>query len=584
MERIGAYRVERLLGVGSFATVWLAYDPMLDIRVAIKVLAENWHHDVRVRERFLDEARLLRQLEDDRLVRVRLVGELPDGRPYTVLDWADGGSLRERLASGPLPVTTALDLLAEIAAGVAVLHRHRVVHRDLSPGNILFRSTADGERVLIADLGLAKALAAASGLTMRAGTPGFMAPEQDDALAIVDERADVYALGQLGRRLLAPSAPDAEPTAAAAVDAGPSASGADVGPPASGAGVGPPDAAVITVGLPAAGPARRADGVAGAATGSVLPVRVPPAVAVVLRRATASRPSDRYPDAEAFRTALLEAVRRSSGPINPGTGPEPTPAHGPHRADDPAPAPADPVPSVPARAAPASAVPASAVPARAASASAVPTREVPAREVPARAGSVYAGSVAAVPVGAGRSPWVRAVALTVVLVAAAGAVAADSATPSGTATSGPLTVVLPDGWRATGTGWAGRYDASGRLEPALVISPEPRRWATDPRVPGAFLGLSVTARHTDPATFVAAQPHANCAPSPPRRVRRGGLDWVVARFDCPYGRPVLVEAAARGTAGLLYAQVVPPPGAGDEFVDALLDGVRTRRQVIARQP
>ncbi|MCZ7419749.1 serine/threonine-protein kinase [Verrucosispora sp. WMMA2121] len=449
--RIGAYRVERLLGVGSFATVWLAYDPALEVRVAIKVLAENWHHDVRVRERFLDEARLLRRMEDDRLVRVRLVGELADGRPYTVLDWADGGSLRERLAAGPLPVATALDLLAEIAAGVAVLHRHRVVHRDLTPGNILFRSTADGERVVIADLGLAKALAVASGLTMRAGTPGYMAPEQDDPLAVVDERADVYALGRLGRQLLAHP--------------------------------------------------------------------VPQPVAAALRRATATRPDDRYPDAEAFRTALLAAARQTRDPTNPSTGQWPAPAPGTHGADAPV--------------------------------AAAPTR------------------------------WLRAVALTVILVAAAGTVSADSATPSGTARSGPLSVVLPAGWRAAGTGWAGRYDASGRLEPAMVISPEPRRWATDPSVPGAFLGLSVTARHTDPGTFVAAQPHADCAPSPPRRVRRAGLDWVVARFDCPYGRPVLVEAAARAPTGLLYAQVVPPPGAGDEFVDTLLDGVRTRRPVIA---
>ncbi|MEW2332713.1 protein kinase [Micromonospora chersina] len=169
--RIGTYRVERLLGAGSFATVWLAYDPALDGRVAIKVLAENWSHDLRVRERFLDEARLLRRLDHDRLVRVHTVGELPDGRPYAVLAWADGGSLRDRLARGPLPAAAAVALLDEIAAGVAVLHRHGVVHRDLTPGNILFRSGPGGERVLVADLGLAKALAAASGLTARGGDP-----------------------------------------------------------------------------------------------------------------------------------------------------------------------------------------------------------------------------------------------------------------------------------------------------------------------------------------------------------------------------------------------------------------------------
>lgn len=193
-ERIGRYRIERMLGVGSFATVWLGHDEVLDARVAIKVLADNWSHDLRIRERFVEEARLLWRLEDERLVRVHAFDELPDGRPYAVLAWADGGSLRDRLGSGPPPVDRSLWLLAEIAAGVQVLHDAQIVHRDLTPGNVLFRSRQAGEeQVLVADLGLAKELAAASGLTARAGTPGFMAPEQDHPLATVDRRADVYA-------------------------------------------------------------------------------------------------------------------------------------------------------------------------------------------------------------------------------------------------------------------------------------------------------------------------------------------------------------------------------------------------------
>ena len=138
-------------------------------------------------------------------MRVHSLGELPDGRPYLVMAWAEGGSLRDRLAAGPLPVRTAIALLREICAGVAVLHDHGIVHRDLTPGNVLFRSDRAGrgaDQVIIADLGLAKALAAASGLTARAGTPGYMAPEQDDPLAVVDRRADVYGLGRLGVRLL----------------------------------------------------------------------------------------------------------------------------------------------------------------------------------------------------------------------------------------------------------------------------------------------------------------------------------------------------------------------------------------------
>ena len=106
--QIGSYRIERLLGAGSFATVWVGHDASLDARVAIKVLADNWSHDLPIRERFLDEARMLWRLDHERIVRVHGLGELGDGRPYLVMAWADGGSLRERLDTGPIPVATAL--------------------------------------------------------------------------------------------------------------------------------------------------------------------------------------------------------------------------------------------------------------------------------------------------------------------------------------------------------------------------------------------------------------------------------------------------------------------------------------------
>ena len=91
-------------------------------------------------------------------------------------------------------------------------------------------------------------------------------------------------------------------------------------------------------------------------------------------------------------------------------------------------------------------------------------------------------------------------------------------------------MILPAGWRAEGAGWAGQYGDDGELEPALVISPDPRSWAADPALPGAFVGLSTgTAARTGPAGFLAERPHADCAPrrarlpAGRRRVDRGDV-------------------------------------------------------------
>ncbi|MEV4619516.1 serine/threonine-protein kinase [Asanoa sp. NPDC049573] len=442
--RIGSYRVERLLGTGSFAMVWLGHDPSLDARVAIKVLAENWSHDLRVRERFLDEARLLWRLDDERVIRVHSLGELPDGRPYMVMAWADGGSLRDRLAAGPIRSAAALWVLREVAAGVAVLHATGIVHRDLTPGNVLFRSTGaragrPAEQVVIADLGLAKALAAASGLTARAGTPGYMAPEQDDPLAVVDARADVYGLGRLGARLLTVS------------------------------------------------------------TGQRVRLRagVPPGVAGVLRRATAVRPTDRFRDAAAFAAAFDAA-----------TG----------------------------------------------------TRDPSALR--RRRGIVTAGAV-----------------LVATGVAAGLSGDAGPAWPAEIASdrSGRIAVTLPPGWRGVAADWPDPLTPAGGRQPALMVSPAPAVWRTDPRIPGAFVGLSRA--DTTPAAYVADHPHPRCVAAPTRTVRRAGVDWVVAAYSaCPGPKATIVEAAGRGlgTAGLVYVQVVPPAGGGPEFVDALLSGIRVR--------
>ncbi|MBO2449401.1 protein kinase [Actinomadura barringtoniae] len=198
----GRYRIDRMLGTGGFATVWLGHDDELDSPVAIKILADHWAQRSDVRERFVQEARLLRQVDSHQLVQVFDIGELDDGRPYFVMSYADRGTLEERLAAGPLPLSEALGAAQAIARGVQALHSRDIVHRDLKPSNVLIRSTAGGERFMISDLGIARTGDRISSLTMPAGSPGYMAPEQAQIDGAPDARADVFGLGALTYHML----------------------------------------------------------------------------------------------------------------------------------------------------------------------------------------------------------------------------------------------------------------------------------------------------------------------------------------------------------------------------------------------
>ncbi|MGP3990746.1 protein kinase domain-containing protein [Streptomyces sp. 3N207] len=208
-DQIGRYRVDRRLGSGAFAVVWLAHDDRLEAPVAVKVMADNWAHRMDIRERFLAEARLLRKASSGGVVQVFDVGELDDERPYFVMEYADRGTVADRMTTGPLPVTEALRLTSEAAHGAEALHESGVVHRDIKPSNVLLASGgAQGrERVLVADLGLAKNLAHASGLTVVAGSVGYMAPEQAEPFEGIDARADIYSLGAVFYHLVTGAVP-----------------------------------------------------------------------------------------------------------------------------------------------------------------------------------------------------------------------------------------------------------------------------------------------------------------------------------------------------------------------------------------
>lgn len=218
------YRLGGVIGAGSFATVHRARDERLDADVAVKVLAENHSLNPEIRERFIAEGRSLRRVGGRHLVSVHDIGQNERQQPYLVLELADRGSLRRRveeLRAGGWRATGA-DVLAvarPLAAAVAAVHRAQLVHRDLSPGNLLLTSTSGeaaravgiesspsavvraDERLLVADLGMCKDLARSSGLTVAAGTDGFRPPEQSRT-GTVDIRADIWAMSALLRWLI----------------------------------------------------------------------------------------------------------------------------------------------------------------------------------------------------------------------------------------------------------------------------------------------------------------------------------------------------------------------------------------------
>jgi serine/threonine protein kinase len=181
--------------------VWLYRDDELQSDVAVKALADNWAQRIDIRDRFLQEARILRRADSDYVVRVYDVGEV-EGTPYFVMSYADKGTVAHLLEREPrLSLDHTLDLVSQAGAGLTVLHAQGSVHRDLKPANLLLRTDGSGQRLMVSDLGVAKALLHASGLTHVVGTPAYMAPEQATGGG-VDERADVYALAAVTYQML----------------------------------------------------------------------------------------------------------------------------------------------------------------------------------------------------------------------------------------------------------------------------------------------------------------------------------------------------------------------------------------------
>ena len=212
------YRLERELGTGGMARVYLARDRKHDRDVAIKVLKADVAAAVGV-DRFLSEIKTTARLKHPHILPLFDSG-LADGSPFFVMPFVDGESLRVRVRrDGALPIDEAVRLLRQVADALGYAHGHGVIHRDVKADNVL---VADGQAFL-ADFGIARAFApqdpgvTATGSAVALGTPAYMPPEQLVG-ATIDHRADVYAFGALAYELLsgAPPFEGASPDVAAA--------------------------------------------------------------------------------------------------------------------------------------------------------------------------------------------------------------------------------------------------------------------------------------------------------------------------------------------------------------------------------
>ncbi len=290
MENIGRYTVVRMLGSGAFATVWLGHDDELDVDVAIKVLAENWVHDEDVRQRFLEEARILWRAQSPNIVRIHHIDVLEDGRPYLVMALADQGSLEDRMSERAVnrrqfTIDETVDIGLAIASGLEAAHALNIVHRDLKPSAVLFQSVpgSDDPQLVLADFGIAKSIAQ-SKTTVATGTPHYMAPEQAEGR--VDQRTDVYSAAVIMYEMLAGRVPYAFDSLAEVIRAQSAA---------------PP----VAVGL--------------------LRPDAPPALADAVSKALSRNPDDRFASATEWKRALAAA---SSGEVatTPEEPPPPAPA------------------------------------------------------------------------------------------------------------------------------------------------------------------------------------------------------------------------------------------------------------------
>jgi len=193
-ENIGPYRIVEQLGQGGMATVFKAYHASLDRYVAIKALHPAFHQDASFASRFQREARVVAKLEHQHIVPIYDYAE-HDGRPYLVMKFIEGDTLKARLDQGPLSADEIAKIVDAMGLALAYAHKQGVLHRDIKPSNVLLAN--DGQ-IYLADFGLAR-MAQSGESTLSSdtimGTPQYISPEQAMGKSDLDQRTDLYSFG-----------------------------------------------------------------------------------------------------------------------------------------------------------------------------------------------------------------------------------------------------------------------------------------------------------------------------------------------------------------------------------------------------
>jgi serine/threonine protein kinase len=273
-ETVGPYKILAQLGQGGMATVYKAYHAALDRYVALKVLHPAFTDDEAFMTRFQREARVVARLDHPNIVPIYDFAQY-EGRPYLVMKFIEGETLKALLAKGRLSLQQMLPVIEAVGAALAYAHQQGVIHRDVKPSNILISS--DG-KIYLTDFGLARMAQSSTSLTsdQLVGTPQYISPEQAMSKPDLDARSDIYSFGVVVYEMVVGRVPYDADTPYSVVH----------------------DHIYTPLPMPR----------------QVNP-SVPEAVEAVLLKVLAKNPDDRYADVASFVEAFKSAVQISASPV-----------------------------------------------------------------------------------------------------------------------------------------------------------------------------------------------------------------------------------------------------------------------------